>query len=56
MRKLGDHSSAESGCLAIMAIFVALFFIFAFIGFLPNSISRPIKSFLNDLSQWVMGS
>jgi hypothetical protein len=55
MKKLGDRSTAENGCLAMMYIAVALFFIFAFIGFLPGRISRPIKHFLDDWSNFIMG-
>jgi hypothetical protein len=55
MKKLGDHSVAESGCLAVMAIAVALFFLLAFVGFLPTKISRPIRAFMDDWSSWIMG-
>lgn len=56
MKKLGEHSKAEAGCLALITLLVALYFVFAFTGFLPNKISRPIKSFMDDWSNWILGN
>jgi hypothetical protein len=56
MKKLGDHSKAEAGCLALITLVVALYFVFAFTGFLPAKISRPIKAFMDDWSTWILGN